>query len=275
MAWSIPKQTLTGLLSNSNLSGTISIPGQQLAGNLLLTVPIQLNASVGIPAQQISLTLSNPPQLVGQIFARVLKDIDSGALPQLPCTTFAFERAPDAFRHMAQARHIGRVVFRHRVEPRRLDAPVRGDATYLITGGLKGLGLLAAQWLVGQGARHLLLAGRSAPDAAATETIAAMAAAGARVVVVSADLADDAGVAKLMQALDDGLPPLGGVLHGAAVLDDGMLARQSPARLACVMGPKADGAWRLHAALEALVVGLDELARTAAAVSSTRSRHRA
>ena len=67
MAWSIPKQTLTGLLSNSNLSGTIGIPGQQLAGNLLLTVPIQLNASVGIPAQQISLTLSNPPQLVGQI----------------------------------------------------------------------------------------------------------------------------------------------------------------------------------------------------------------
>lgn len=67
MAWSIPKQTLTGLLSNSNLSGTIGIPSQQLAGNLLLAVPIQLNAGIGIPAQQISATLSNPPQLVGQI----------------------------------------------------------------------------------------------------------------------------------------------------------------------------------------------------------------
>ena len=67
MAWSIPKQTLTGLLSNSNLSGTIGIPSQQLAGNLLLAVPIQLNAGIGIPAQQISATLSNPPQLVGQL----------------------------------------------------------------------------------------------------------------------------------------------------------------------------------------------------------------
>lgn len=191
------------------------------------------------------------PQLVGQIFTRVLNEIESGVLPWLPLTTFAFERAADAFRHMAQARHIGRVVFRHRVEPRRLDAPVRDDATYLVTGGLRGLGLLAAQWLVGEGARHLLLAGRSAPEAATAGAIAALEAAGAQVSVVSADLANDTGVARLMQALDDGRPPLGGVLYAAGVLDDGMLVNQSAARFAAVMGPKGDGAWRLHTALEA------------------------
>ncbi|MEZ4681398.1 MAG: KR domain-containing protein [Caldilineaceae bacterium] len=45
--------------------------------------------------------------------------------------------------------------------PLRID----GDGTYLITGGLGGLGLLTAKWLVNQGARHLLLVGRSAPSA--------------------------------------------------------------------------------------------------------------
>lgn len=209
-----------------------------------------LNRSIRYHIVDCNDNARDTPQLVGEIFARVLKDIESGALPQLPCTTFAFEHAADAFRHMAKARHIGRVVFRHRVEPRRLDAPIRSDATYLVTGGLTGLGLLAAQWLVGQGARHLLLVGRRAPDAATASALAAMESAGVRVVVVSADLASDEGVAHLMLALSDNLPALGGVLHGAAVLDDGMLANQSIARLAKVMGPKADGAWRLHTAFE-------------------------
>lgn len=190
------------------------------------------------------------PELVGQIFTRVLREIESGVLPWLPCTTFPFDKAADAFRYMAQARHIGRVVFRHRVEPRRLEQPVRPDATYLVTGGLKGLGLLAAQWLAGEGARHLVLAGRSAPDETASRALATLQADGVRVVVVSADIAQAEGVQRVMAALGDGLPPLGGVIHGAAVLDDGVLTKQSVERFARVMGPKADGAWRLHAAFD-------------------------
>ena len=53
-----------------------------------------------------------------------------------------------------------------------------------------------------------------------------------------------------MAALGNGGTPLAGVLHGAAVLDDGTIVRQSPERLAAVMAQKADGAWRLHRALE-------------------------
>jgi NADPH:quinone reductase-like Zn-dependent oxidoreductase len=87
------------------------------------------------------------PTIVGATFARVLADIESGALPVLPCTTFPFERAIDAFRYMAQAKHIGRVVFRHDVALGREQTPVNPESTYLVTGGTKGLGLLAAQWL--------------------------------------------------------------------------------------------------------------------------------
>lgn len=189
------------------------------------------------------------PQIVGQIFTRVLQEIETGVLPWLPCTTFPFEHAPDAFRFMAQAKHIGRVVFRHTVESRKLEQPVRADATYLVTGGLKGLGLLAGQWLAAEGARHLLLAGRSEPDATARDAIAAMASDGVQVTTVSADVATAEGIERLMSALKD-LPPLAGVIHGAAVLDDGVLIKQTAARFAKVMGPKADGAWRLSVAME-------------------------
>jgi acyl carrier protein len=194
------------------------------------------------------------PQIVGAIFARVLKEIESGALPLLPCTTFPFERASDAFRYMAQARHIGRVVFRHRHDPVRKSAAIRADATYLVTGGARGLGLLAAQWLVGEGARHLLLAGRSAPDEKASQAIESLRADGARVEFVAADVATAAGVARIMGCLGGSsaaLPEVGGVIHCAAVLDDGVLAKQTPGRFAAVMAPKADGAWRLDRALRA------------------------
>jgi acyl transferase domain-containing protein/NADPH:quinone reductase-like Zn-dependent oxidoreductase/acyl carrier protein len=189
------------------------------------------------------------PKIVGEIFAGVLRDIEAGVLPWLPCTTFPFENAPDAFRFMAQAKHIGRVVFRHRVTPRPLDPAVRSDATYAVTGGLKGLGLLAAQWLAAEGAGTLLLAGRSEPDATARAAIESMQASGARVVCVAADIGTAAGVDRLFARLGDGLPALGGLIHCAGVLDDGIIAKQSPERFARVMGPKADGAWRLHCAL--------------------------
>ncbi len=188
------------------------------------------------------------PEIVGAIFTRVLRELEAGDLPVLPCTTFAFERAPDAFRFMAQARHIGRVVLRHRTTPRAGQLSVGPESTCVVTGGLRGLGLRTAQWLAEEGAGALVLAGRSAPDENTEAILEALRVGGTRVVTVAADVATEEGVSRLVDALRDpanGLPPLGGVFHAAGVLDDGPLGRLDAARLAAVMGPKADGAWRL------------------------------
>jgi acyl transferase domain-containing protein/acyl carrier protein len=190
------------------------------------------------------------PAIVGEIFTRVLEDIAAGRLPILPCTTFAFEKAADAFRHMAQAKHIGRVVFRHQVALVQEEMPVRADATYLVTGGTKGLGLLAAQWLAGEGARRLLLVSRSAPDANGQAAIEALTAGGVEVQTVAADIGEAAGVERVVTQLDK-MPPLGGVIHCAGVLDDSVLLKQSCERFRSVIAPKADGAWRLHCAIAA------------------------
>ena len=125
--------------------------------------------------------------------------------------------------------------------------PVRSDGTYLITGGLGGLGLVVAEWLAGQGARHLVLLGRSgiASDEA-ERVVGELRARGVEVCVEKADIADRAAVRSLFTRIRAQLPPLRGIVHAAADFDDVVLADTSPARLLTATRPKADGAWNLH-----------------------------
>jgi thioesterase domain-containing protein/NAD(P)-dependent dehydrogenase (short-subunit alcohol dehydrogenase family)/acyl carrier protein len=120
-------------------------------------------------------------------------------------------------------------------------------ATYLITGGLGGLGLTVARWIVERGGRNLVLIGRSgvstAEAAAAVEALRVM---GARVEVATADVADEAQLAGVLARIRDSMPPLRGVFHAAMALDDDLLTRLDPARFRRVTAAKVDGTWNLH-----------------------------
>ncbi|MGH8479084.1 MAG: SDR family NAD(P)-dependent oxidoreductase [Gammaproteobacteria bacterium] len=123
----------------------------------------------------------------------------------------------------------------------------RADASYLVTGGLGGFGLRVAEWLVTQGARHLVLVGRrgaATPEArAAVKTLEQ---AGTSVSVVAADVAIEAEVRRMLAETAATMPPLRGVFHSAAVLDDRPLAEMDEDSLKRVLLPKALGAWHLH-----------------------------
>lgn len=124
--------------------------------------------------------------------------------------------------------------------------PIRAAATYLITGGLGGLGLVLAQALVAQGARRLVLMGRRPPSGAAEAVLAALRAAGAEVLVQAGDVTQPADVAAAIDLCHQPQAPLRGVIHAALVLDDGMLLNLDAARVRRVLAPKVDGAWHLH-----------------------------
>ncbi|WP_438010608.1 type I polyketide synthase [Sorangium sp. So ce321] len=128
---------------------------------------------------------------------------------------------------------------------------VRGGATYLITGGVGGLGLLAARWLADAGAKHLVLVGRQGVTTEAqAAAIAALESAGVEVTVARADVADPAELAALVRDVRARMPELRGVLHAAGVLEDGLLINQDMERFRKVFAPKVLGAWNLHAATQ-------------------------
>lgn len=121
---------------------------------------------------------------------------------------------------------------------------VKIDSYYLITGGLGGLGIKAAQWLIEQGAKHLVLASRrgiSSPEV--QEEIRQLEQKGAEVLVIKADVSQEEDVDHLLAACPQ---PLRGIIHAAGVLDDGVLQQQSWERFEQVMAPKVTGSWNLH-----------------------------
>jgi epothilone polyketide synthase D len=120
------------------------------------------------------------------------------------------------------------------------------DASYLLTGGLGGVGRELARWMVEQGARHLIIASRNEPSPGGREAVASLEAAGARVTLVRADVADSAQVAALVEACTAAGPALRGIVHLAGVLDDSVIAGQTLDSFDHVMRPKAHGAWNLH-----------------------------
>lgn len=183
------------------------------------------------------------PALIGSMLGRIFQDLESGALRRLPRRTFARGDAASAFRFMAQARHVGKLVL---ADPGAERLALRSDAAYLVTGGLGALGVEVTRWMVACGARHLVLLGRSVPADRTLAAVGELRAAGARVDLIAADVADRAAMARVVRDLAERGCILRGVVHAAGVVDDGVLTEQSWDRVASVLRPKAEGAWILH-----------------------------
>ncbi|HVM13413.1 MAG TPA: amino acid adenylation domain-containing protein [Egibacteraceae bacterium] len=190
------------------------------------------------------------PDEAKRLLLDAARQVADGTFTPVPHTEFDLGQAEEAFRLMAQARHIGKVVLtvdepHYWVHPDR-DAPLcDADATYLVTGGLGGFGLATAQWLVRQGARNLVLTSRSGMPQD-EDALAALGASPARVVVERSDVASEADVSRVLRRIHDDLPPLRGIVHAAMVLDDDLLARLDEQRFRAVLAPKLAGAWNLH-----------------------------
>ncbi|MBI4658056.1 MAG: SDR family NAD(P)-dependent oxidoreductase [Verrucomicrobia bacterium] len=150
-------------------------------------------------------------------------------------------------------------------KPTEAAAAFRSDATYLITGGLGGMGLEVAQWLVQRGARHLLLLGRSAlpprvswrelaadasPASAKIKAVLALERLGAHVHLASADVSEEGDVSAVLQRFHaEAWPPIRGVFHLAGVFEDRLTSEMTPEIFRRVLRPKIAGSWSVFRCL--------------------------
>nr|WP_231641870.1 type I polyketide synthase [Nocardia sp. NRRL S-836] len=174
---------------------------------------------------------------IAAMWEELITMFESGALSPLPIRSWDVREAPDAFRFLGQAQHVGKVVL---TVPRALDA----SGTVLVTGGTGGLGAVVARHLVTAfGVRNLVLVSRRGVHAPGAADLAGeLTELGAGVRIVACDAADRSELEDLLESI----PVLTGVVHAAGVLDDGLFTSLTPQRLEEVLRPKVDAAWNLH-----------------------------
>ena len=185
------------------------------------------------------------PAWVGRVLRDVMARLSSGELKTITHSRWPLAEAGAALSFMRAARHIGKIVV---TTPPTLKDRLRQDRTYLVTGGLGGIGCAVANWLADRGAGAIALNGRRAPDTEAEEVIHKLRERGVKVQVELADVTDADAIDEMLARIDETLPPLGGVIHSVGVLSDGALTNQSWERFETVLWPKILGAWHLHRA---------------------------
>jgi 8-amino-7-oxononanoate synthase len=188
------------------------------------------------------------PDLIASMLAELRGQFVEGKLKPLPHQVFPIQQADDAFRYMAQAKHIGKVV---------IDFPannqvVKTDGSYLITGSMGALGLQVANWLAELGAKHLMLLGRKQPGISAQQAIDRLREQGVKVEPIQIDISDYDAVSNYFASLHSSKVKLKGVIHAAGILDDGLLKSLSWERFQRVLQPKIAGTWNLHQATKEL-----------------------
>ena len=121
------------------------------------------------PNQVFSTTVTNKSH-------RVLKQClqlfgEGGVKPIEPVKTFPATKIVDAFKFMSEGKHLGKVLVTMPEDHTELqlaskaqDVRFKSDASYVLIGGLGGLGCAVSTWMVENGARHLLFMSRRAGE---------------------------------------------------------------------------------------------------------------
>ncbi len=200
---------------------------------------------VGYWILELDVLKKTDPAWVGRVLRGVMEQLSTGEIEPIVHSRWPLAEAGAALSFMRSARHLGKIVV---TTPPLVRGGLRGDRSYLVTGGLGGIGIAVANWLAERGAGAVVLNGRRDPDPEAEEAIGALRQRGVTVQVELADMTDQAAIDGMLARIERDLPPLGGVIHSVGVLSDGALTNQNWERFERVLWPKILGAWHLHGA---------------------------
>ncbi|KAF7536474.1 hypothetical protein G7054_g4512 [Neopestalotiopsis clavispora] len=197
---------------------------------------------------------------------RLLKEIlrlyaDGHIRPLDPMRIFSEQDVESCFRYMQKGQHIGKIVMT--IDPSRLRAiqpamkqnVMNSDASYILVGGLGGLGRVVANWMVECGARNLVFlsrtAGTSQNDQAFAEELSSQ---GCATTFVRGDVTI---LSDVQNAVAQAPRVVKGVINMSMVLRDSRFDAMSYEDWRTATGPKVQGTWNLHNACLEREVELD------------------
>ncbi|KAM5467173.1 Type I Iterative PKS [Microsporum ferrugineum] len=189
---------------------------------------------------------------LGELFQQVIDFYQEGKIhPIRPITVFEAGEVIDAFRYMQTGKHMGKILIKMPDNPSEMPL-TKGCQTiklcpqgsYLLVGGLGGLGRAVTTWMVGKGARHFVFLSRSAGESDSDKAfLRELAAQGCTAAIVKGSVAD---LDDVKQAATVSLKPVVGIIHMAMSLKDQAFEKMTYDSWHSTLAPKVQGTWNLH-----------------------------
>ena len=190
--------------------------------------------------------LSKQPGLSAAHFTEITARTHRGTLRPVVHQVFPATHVADAFTVMQHSRHVGKVVISLEEPPDITvgHTPLACDpaATYLVTGGLSGLGAATAEWLADRGARHLALLSRrgdASPEAASL--LDRLAARGVTATAHAVSVTDRSALSTVLADISATGHPLRGIVHSAMAIEDHLLTDLQHHHIHTTLAPKVRG----------------------------------
>ncbi|CAL8109687.1 unnamed protein product [Orchesella dallaii] len=187
-----------------------------------------------------------------ELLSNMRKFLMSGALEPIPYVKFDALNIRQALQYFQKAKHIGKVIctmpdFKKVDGVVKVDAPMfNNESTYLITGGLGGIGFEVAKWMLEKGASDIVLTGRNPPKRIVAEKIQELNKKGYNIMTKYADVGDRKQCEALIMDITQNCKTLRGVFHAAGVLRDNMYVNQNWDSFDATYNAKVVGSWNLH-----------------------------
>ncbi|KAJ6255873.1 hypothetical protein Dda_9332 [Drechslerella dactyloides] len=230
-----------------------SLPGEQLAGSWERIAPFGRFVEIGrqaVPADAQSMKnysftavdmadmAREHPVQATKMVSEALSLFEKGIFRPLKIRRFAISEVADALELMRGA-------------PKQKQL-FDSAASYIIAGGLGGLGCDIARWMVERGARHLILLSRSGPSsrsAVAQALIADLKDLEVNCVTPACDISSFQSVKETLNTVAGAMPPVKGCIQASMVLRSALFADMTHSEWSEVLAPKVSGSWNLHSLL--------------------------
>ncbi|RYO75255.1 hypothetical protein DL764_010541 [Monosporascus ibericus] len=227
------------------------------------SLPVEaFQRNVAFCSLDISVVSEFDDKLMGEIMQEVktLFHDEIFRHPVAPHPLKIFKRSgfEGAFRLLQHGPHAGKAVIDWEA-PDTIQSPLDyefdDNATYVITGGLGGIGRSTAAWMARQGARHLVLLSRSGVKSdAAKALVTKLEADGVSIYAPSCDVSEEKEISSVIEHVEASMPAIKGCIHGAMVIENRIFHDYSLRDFHRTMGPKVRATWNLH---RYLPTGLD------------------
>ncbi|KAL7624922.1 hypothetical protein AAE478_004136 [Parahypoxylon ruwenzoriense] len=170
-----------------------------------------------------------------------------------PLHVYPVSDTEQAFRSLQNGKNAGRIVIsvnHSDVVPKciqdRLTWKFDEKSSYLIAGGLGGLGRAIIKWMADKGAKYLILPSRSGPSQSASQVVEELREGGVHVATPKCDVSSITSLSAVLKECGSTMPPIKGCINAAMVLQDAVFSNMTYSQWRQTIQSKVDTTWALH-----------------------------